>query len=273
MSSEPQTDIQLVTVPFNEIVLDDDAWSSAAENPLETGLLAVPRGANYRLELLRIGYVAEVAVIGTAVTCDIEFQDSQLTGAALVTAANTFSLTNATEDRTFDADTAVEQEVANVLGTLVSDLQKGPPYPAYNISNLTIERGAVGDVFDADSSSDAELADLLGTVIGDIFAGSFPYYNFTNVTVDRDADMSGPPANAVFADILCTLVNDLRPRSDLVTTHDLETALIQDYNSIYVGSQILEAGDSINAEFVTNTITTGGEGYSFIVEYRVLQRS
>ncbi len=273
MSSEPQTDIQLMTVPFQDVLLDDDAWSSAAENPLEVGLLAVPRGANYRLELLRIGYVAQVAVIGTTITCDIEFQDSLLTGPALITAANTFSLTSVTEDRTFDADTAVEQEMANVLGTFVADLQRGPPYPAYSISNLTTERGAVGDVFDADSSSDAELVDLLGTVIGDIFAGSLPYYNFTNVSVDRDAAMSGPPSNAVFADILCTLVNDLRPRADLVTTHDLESALIQDYNSLYVGSKILEAGDSVNAEFVTNTITTGGEGYAFIVEYRVLQRS
>jgi hypothetical protein len=269
MSSEPQTDIQLLTVPFNEILLTEAAWNDVAEEPVETGLLAVPRGANFRIEVLRIGYVAQLAVIGTTVTVDIEYQDSLLTGAALVTAANTFSLTNATEDRVFDADTAANQELANVLGTFVSDLQRGPPYSAYTIGSLTTDR-------DADISgppADAVIADILGTFINDVFAGSLPYYNLTNITTDRDADMSSPPSDQVLADILATLITDLRVRSDLVTTHDLETALIQDYNSLYVGSQILEAGDSINAEFVTTTITTGGEGYSFIVEYRVLQRS
>jgi hypothetical protein len=246
----------------------------ASERPPNVGLLAVPRGANFRLEVLRVGYMAEVAVIGTTATVDIEFLDSLLSGAALKTAVDAFSLTNASEDRTFDANTAVEQEVANVLGTFVSDLSTyGLNIPAYTITNLTTERGSVGDVFDADSTSDAELADLLGTVIGDILAGSLPYYNFTNVTVDRDADMSGPPANAVFADLLCTLVNDLRTRTNIVSAANLENALIQDYNSLFVGSQIMESGDSLNAELTLDTVTTVGEGYSFITEYRVLQHS
>lgn len=273
MSSEPQSKVQLRTVPFNTIVLDEQAWGDPGEEPVELGLLAVPRGANFRIELLRVGYMAEVAVVGTTATVDIEFQNSVLTGPALVTAAKRFDLVNVEPDRVFDADTAVEQEVANVLGTFVADLQAGPSYPAYTITNLTVDR-----TLDVNSTSDAELADVLGTLINDVVAGSLPYYSildgggaFSNF--DRSTDISGPPANAEFADILATLIVDLRPRTNLVASVNLESALIQDYNSIWSGRQILESGDSVNAEFTIDNITTGGEGYSMLIEYRVLQHS
>jgi hypothetical protein len=273
MASEPQSKVQLRTVPFNTIVLDEQAWGDPSEEPVELGLLAVPRGANFRIELLRVGYMAQLAVAGTTATVDIEFQDSLLTGPALVTAAKRFDLTNVVTDRVFDADTAVEQEVANVLGTFVADLQAGPSLPTYTISSLTIDR-----VLDVNSTSDAELADVLGTLIGDVLTGSLPYYSildaagaFTNF--DRSTDISGPPANAEFADILATLIVDLRPRTDLVATVNLANALIQDYNAIWSGRQILEAGDSVNAEFTIDNITTGGEGYSMMIEYRVIHHS
>jgi hypothetical protein len=265
MTWEPQSGVQLAVAALGDI--------DANERPPNVGLLAIPRGANFRVEVLRIGYMAEVAVVGTGATVDIEFLDSLLTGTALTTAVQAFSLTNASEDRVFDADTAANQELANVLGTLVSDLETyGLNFPAYTITNLTTDR-------DADISgppADAVIADILGTFINDILAGSLPYYDLTNITTDRDADMSGPPSDQVLADILATLITDLRPRSDLTldsTTSNLENASIQDYNSLFVGSQILESGDSLNAELTLNTVSTVGEGYSFITEYRVLQHS
>jgi hypothetical protein len=47
------------------------------------------------------------------------------------------------------------------------------------------------------------------------------------------------------------------------------------YNPVWRGSQILDAGDVVNAEFAgnTSTPTTASEGAALIVEYRVLRRS
>ena len=63
--------------------------------------------------------------------------------------------------------------------------------------------------------------------------------------------------------------------TDLVTDFDMEvenvTALV--YNPVYLGSQILDAGDVINAEFTVTSPTTASEGVAFIVIFRVLRRS
>ncbi len=44
-------------------------------------------------------------------------------------------------------------------------------------------------------------------------------------------------------------------------------------NELWRGSQILDAGDVINAEFDVSTPDTASEGAAFVVEYRVLRRS
>jgi hypothetical protein len=44
------------------------------------------------------------------------------------------------------------------------------------------------------------------------------------------------------------------------------------YNSIWRGSQILDPGDTVNAEMDTTTPDTAGQGAAFVVEFRVLQR-
>jgi hypothetical protein len=51
------------------------------------------------------------------------------------------------------------------------------------------------------------------------------------------------------------------------------TALV--YNPVWRGSQILDAGDAVNAEFsgLVSTPDTASEGAALIVEYRVLKRS
>lgn len=64
--------------------------------------------------------------------------------------------------------------------------------------------------------------------------------------------------------------------ADLATGHDLTVGgtVLLVYNEIWRGSQILDPGDSVNAEFTTDgAISTPGEGLSFIVEYRILKRS
>lgn len=64
--------------------------------------------------------------------------------------------------------------------------------------------------------------------------------------------------------------------ADLKAGYDLTTGgtVVLVYNEIWRGSQILDPGDSVNAEFTTDsTLSTAGEGLSFIVEYRVLKRS
>lgn len=62
--------------------------------------------------------------------------------------------------------------------------------------------------------------------------------------------------------------------SDLRENYDLEAATVLIYNSIWRGSQILDPGDVLNAEFATDgTIDTASEGAALIVEYRVLMRS
>lgn len=64
--------------------------------------------------------------------------------------------------------------------------------------------------------------------------------------------------------------------ADLLAGHDLtsggSTVLV--YNQIWRGSQILDPGDGVNAEFHTDGgLTTPGVGLAFIVEYRVLKHS
>jgi len=64
--------------------------------------------------------------------------------------------------------------------------------------------------------------------------------------------------------------------TDLLAGYDLtaggSTVLV--YNQIWRGSQILDPGDAVNAEFATDgTISTPGQGLAFIVEFRVLKHS
>ena len=55
------------------------------------------------------------------------------------------------------------------------------------------------------------------------------------------------------------------------TLDDNRTALIG--NQVFNGSQILDPGDVINAEFDVATPTTASEGAAFLVGYRVLRHS
>ena len=253
--------VQFLTVPFvpGETV--------AAGDQVEVGLFGVSRESVARIEIRGVSVFYEVLHVpdtGTT-TVDIEYWDCMLDGPALVTAAKRFDLTNVTIDRVFDANTMVEAEIANVFGTFVADLVTGPPYPGFTITNRTIDR-----VLDANSTSDAELADVLATLIEDVERGHGGFFDISNLTTDRSEDISGPPANAAMADLIGTLANDLQPRSNLIAAFDLGGGSIREIQEIYRGSQVMNPGDTLNAEIASHTDTTAGQGYTFIVEYKVL---
>jgi len=61
--------------------------------------------------------------------------------------------------------------------------------------------------------------------------------------------------------------------ADLEASFNLLTITAKVYNEIWRGSQILDPGDAVNAEFTVTTPDTAAEGIAFVVEFRVLQRS
>lgn len=64
-------------------------------------------------------------------------------------------------------------------------------------------------------------------------------------------------------------VTDLEENYDMLAAGS--TVLV--YNEVWRGSQIMDPGDVINAEFTVATPDTASEGAALIVEYRVLKRS
>jgi len=92
---------------------------------------------------------------------------------------------------------------------------------------------------------------------------------FSVVTVPVDADGT----------ILCDIewVDDSAgdAKANLKAGVDLEALTVDVYNAGWLGSQILDPGDSINLEFTNNSaaIDTAALGLIAFVEYRVLQRS
>lgn len=266
MTFEPQADVQYCVTPV------DITEQVGAGGFRESGIFAVPTGNSWTVEVTKVGLFQEVLHIpsGGAVTIDLEFWDSMLTGPAAVTAAEAFSVTNVQEDRTFDANTMVEAEIANVVGTLIKDLQDGK-LPAYTITNLTTDR-----IYDANSTSDAELADIVGTFIRDMERGWGGFFNIASLTTDRTGDMGAPPNNNEMSDILGTLIEDFQPRTNLVpdgTNLLVANHTIRQLNELFQGSQIMHQGDTLNAEITAQGIGTQGLGASFVVEYRVLNYS
>ncbi len=256
----PNESVQFLTVPFlpGETV--------AAGDQVEMGLFGVSRESPARVEIRGVSVYCEVLHVPDAgtTTADIEYWDCMLDGPALITAAKRFDLTNTTEDRVYDADTMVEAEIANVFGTWVGDLQNGLP------RNITSSNRTIDRILNADSTSDAELADILSTLIEDVERGNGGFFNISNLTTDRSTDISGPPANAEMADLLGTLANDLQPRTNLAASFNLGGISIREVTEIWRGSQVMNPGDTLNAEIASHTDTTAGQGYSFIVEYKVL---
>ncbi len=257
-SADPQAQVQLITVPFD--------WHLSLTTQDELALLAVPHGKNVQLELLSVGYVNRVIV--TAATCDLEWRDALRTAEnGLQTSVDAFTVTNGATQRTFDCNGAVLATSADVLATLIADLQSGLPLPAYTITNLT---RAVAH--NSDANSQALLDDMIGQIITDIVDGRLVDVVFTNTTTDRTFDADSTTVLEL-ADIVQTLHDDLTPTTDLVAGVSLIDAGIEGYVSIWSGSQILNQGDTLNLELAVTDSTTDGEGYAAIVEFRVLRHS
>jgi hypothetical protein len=62
--------------------------------------------------------------------------------------------------------------------------------------------------------------------------------------------------------------------ADLLATYDLTAATVLVNNQVWRGSQILDPGDAVNAEFTTDAaLSTPSEGAALVVEYKVLTHS
>ncbi len=84
------------------------------------------------------------------------------------------------------------------------------------------------------------------------------------------------PADGGDVDVDIEFIDD--SASDAVTqleeNFSLKGATVLINNEVWRGSQILDPGDVINAEFTTDgTVDTASEGAALVVEFRVLRRS
>lgn len=258
MAGEPQTAVNFLTVPFD--------WHLTGANADELALLCIPHGKNMQVAVLSVGFTGRD--VGTAaLTARLEWRDALTTGVALATVANTFVPTNVTPDRVLDCDDTSVAELADVLGTLIADLQVGLPLPAYTITNLTRDITAV----DSDSGTLGLAADQVGQLINDINDGRIVNVVYSNTAVDRQFDADNT-STLELADIVQNLHNDLTPTVYLHAAANLVNQGIEGYVPLWTGSLVLSQGDALNLE-ITNSAGTDKQGYAAVVEYRVLRRS
>jgi hypothetical protein len=72
-------------------------------------------------------------------------------------------VTNLTTDRSFNADSVSIDELADVLGTLIEDIEAG----SYLGSQWTVTNGVTDRTIDAQGTTIDELADVIATFIAD----------------------------------------------------------------------------------------------------------
>lgn len=88
---------------------------------------------------------------------------------------------------------------------------------------------------------------------------------FSAVTVPVDG------TNVVTVDIEWVDDSAADAVANLKAAYDLEAATARVYNTVWEGSQILDPGDTVNAEFTVTTPDTASEGAGFIVDARILE--
>lgn len=258
MSGDPQEGVLVLNVAF------DFNLSLTTSN--ELALVCVPHGKNMQLEITSVGFAG--LVIPTAATVDLEWRDCLRTESnGLRNTAGGFVTSNVVEDRVLDCDSTTYPEVADVLGTLIADLKIGLPLPEYTFTNANRAL-----TYDCNGNSLANLADQVAQIISDINDNRIVDVVFTSKTVDRAYDADSTTVLEL-ADVVANLHDDLTPTADLVTSQSLITQGIEGYVGIWSGGLILNQGDLLNLEIDCTDSTTDGEGYSAIVEYRVLRRS
>ena len=117
--------------------------------------------------------------------------------------SGTFTVTGITLTRALDLSSASINDKANLLGTLIYDLQED----IYDGSNYTLTSGATDYICDADSTSLDEQLNVLFTAInnngGDAFVTDG--YTLDNYTLDFVLDCTSTSLNEL-ADVLATLL-------------------------------------------------------------------
>ena len=109
---------------------------------------------------------------------------------------------------------------------------------------------------------------LLGVPDNAGFQVELKSVSFTAVTLPVDA------ANNINCDIEWVDDSAADAVADLAAAFAMDDdATARVITEVWRGSQLLDPGDTVNAEFDVTTPTTASEGAAFIVEYRILKRS
>ncbi len=257
MPGDFQEQVRLLTIPFD--------WHLAGATQDELALLVIPHGKNMQVEVLAVGFTGRDVGTG-ALTVRVEWRDALTTGAALATVANSFVATNVATQRTFNADGAVLATSADVLGTLIADLQVGLPLPRYTLTNITRALA-----HNSNANSQTLLDDQIAQLLTDIDDQRLVDVVFSNTAVDRQFDADNTSVLEL-ADIVQNLHDDLSPTVYLHAAANAVNQGIEGYVELWTGSQVMDQGDALNLE-ITNTAGTDKEGYAAIVEYRVKRHS
>ena len=281
MSSEPQTDICLVTVPITDVLV---TGPDGASN--EATVFAIPDGANFRVELLSVSYIANTLPIdGSAnVNFDLEYVDDSDSD-AVVNLLATFTLDdNRTavivnpvwrgsqimeagdvinlEFDVADPDTAA-QGAAVVLEYKILRHSDDPRDTQVNIT--PIDKFLIGSPLTTTTGSLNECLLACPDQAG---------YRIELVSVSYVAHTLPADAGDVDVDIEYIDDSDSDDVSDLITDFDLKSGTARVVTEIWRGSQVLDPGDVINAQFTTDGgLTTPAQGASLITEFRILKRS
>ncbi|KKL24328.1 hypothetical protein LCGC14_2416420 [marine sediment metagenome] len=257
MPGDPQEDILVLNVPFD--------WNLSLDDADELALLCIPHGKNMQVEVSSVGFAG--SVIPTGGTVDLEWRDCLRTeDNGLRDTVGGFVTSNVVEDRVLDCDSTTYPEVADVLGTLIADLKIGLPLPLYTLTNVTRAL-----THNCNANSLALLADQVAQLINDINDNRIVDVVFSNKTVDRQLDADSTSVLEL-ADVAASLHDDLTPTADLITAQSLITQGIEGYVSIWTGGLVMNQGDLLNLELDIDS-TADGEGYTAVVEYRVLRHS
>lgn len=118
----------------------------------------------------------------------------------------TYTVSNLTTDTSFDADDTSLDEMANVLGSLITLFQTGTTVTStFSATNVTTTRS-----FDANDMSLDTLADVIGTLIADlsatgITANAYTPSNVTTTTLIDATNTSLDEISDVLGSLLATL--------------------------------------------------------------------
>jgi hypothetical protein len=122
---------------------------------------------------------------------------------ALTSTTGAFTVTGIALTRTLDLSDASINDLANLLGTLIYDIQEG----IYDGSTYTLTNGSTDRAFDADATTLNELLNVLGTSITDNTGTAFVAsgYTVSNHTLDWTLNCANTSLNEI-ADVLATVL-------------------------------------------------------------------